>query len=237
MKPEPRIESKKLSKEHKLVIFGDGEFAEIAYEYFQYDSLFDVVSFTVERSFMKRKDFFSLPIVEFEELEKHYNPAQHGIFVAVPSTQLNRIRTRIYKEAKRKGFTPVSYISTKAFVWRNVQLGENCFVFENNVLQLDVKIGNNVILWSGNHIGHRTTIGDNCFISSHVVISGNVKVGRNCYFGVNSTIRDYLNIADDSVIGAGAVVIKDTEPGKVYVGNPARPMEKSSFQTFNVNSE
>ena len=225
------------NKTEKIIIVGAGETAEIAYEYFTYDSPYEVVAFSVEKEFLNRQELFGLPVVPFEELENLYDPVEYEVFVAISYTQLNRVRTRLYKEAKRKGFSVVSYVSSKAFVWRNVEIGENCFIFENNVLQYGVKVGNNVIFWSGNHVGHQSVIKDNCFISSHVVISGFCEVGENCFFGVNSCLGDNLKIAKDCIIGAGAVVLRDTEEAKVYVGNPAKPLGKSSFATFNVKEE
>lgn len=224
-------------KKEKLIIVGAGEFAEIAYEYFTYDSPYEVAVFSVEKEFIEKEELSGLPVVAFEELEKLYNPLKHKFFVAVTYTQLNRVRTRLYKEAKRKGFSAVSYVSSKAFIWRNAELGENCFIFEDNTVQPFVKVGNNVIMWSGNHIGHRTKIKDNCFISSHVVVSGYCEVGENSFLGVNSCIADFTKIAKDCIVGAGAVIIKDTEEGKVYVGNPAKPLEKSSFTAFKVKEE
>lgn len=218
----------------KLVIVGDGEFAEIAYEYFTYDSIYEVVAFSVEKEYMEKEELFGLPVIPFEELEEIYPPGEYRVFVAITYTQLNRVRTRLYKEAKIKGFKPVSYVSSRAFIWHNVEIGENCFIFENNVLQYHVKVGNNVVLWSGNHIGHRTQIGDNCFMASHVVISGYCEIGESCFLGVNSTVADFLRIGKDCIIGAGSNVVKGTEEGKVYVGNPAKPLEKDSFETFKV---
>lgn len=218
----------------QIVIVGDGEFAEIAYEYFTYDSPYRVAAFSVERRFLERSALFDLPIVPFEDLEEAYSPSTYRVFVAVTSTHLNRVRTRLYQEVKAKGFTPISYVSSRAFVWRNVEIGENCFIFENNVLQYHVKVGNNVIIWSGNHIGHRTVIGDNCFLASHVVISGFCEIGESSFLGVNSCIADFTKVGPDCVLGAGAVLVKDAEGRKVYVGNPARPLEHSSFKTFQV---
>ena len=219
---------------NKLIIVGDSAFAEIAYEYFTYESNYQVAAFSVEREYLKRKELFGVPVVPFEDLEKLFDPNEYGFFVALTYKKLNATRTRLFIEAKSKGFKAVSYISPRAFVWRNVKIGENCFVFEGNVIQPFAKIGDNVILWSGNHIGHHSIIGDNCFISSHVVVSGFVEVGKNCFLGVNSCIVDGKKIAIDCVIGAGAVVLNDTDPGKVYVGNPARPLQKSSYETFQV---
>lgn len=221
-------------KTKKLVIVGDGETAQIAYEYFTYDSPYEVKAFSVEEEYLKQSELFGLPVVPFEELENLYDPVEYKVFVAVSYTQLNRVRTSLYRKVKQKGFSAATYVSSRAFVWRNVEIGENCFIFENNVLQHYVKVGNNVILWSGNHIGHRSTIKDNCYISSHVVISGYCEIGENCFLGVNSCLGDNLTIAKDCIIGAGAVVVKNTEERKVYIGNPARPMDKDSFTIFKV---
>lgn len=223
-----------MKEKEKLIIVGDSAFAEIAYEYFTHDSPYSVVAFSVEKDFIKKEKLFELPVVPFEELQKKYPPQEYKIFVAIAYSQFNRIRERLYKEAKNKGYKIVSYVSSKAFVWKNVKIGENCFVFEDNTVQPFVKIGNNVVLWSGNHIGHHSIIKDNCFISSHVVVSGLCEVGKYSFLGVNATIIDNIKIADNCFIGAGATILKDTEEGKVYVGNPGKPLQKSSFEVLGV---
>lgn len=223
------------NKQEKLIIVGAGETAEIAYEYFTYDSKYEVVAFSVESSYMTSNELFGLPIVDFETLEEKYNPQHYNLFIAVSYTKLNRVRTNLYQKAKHKGFAIASYISSKAFVWHNVEVGENCFIFENNVIQYKAKIGNNVILWSGNHIGHRAVIHDNCFISSHVVVSGYCEIEKNSFLGVNSCLADHVKVATDNVIGAGAVITKNTEAAKVYVGNPAQASKASSLKLFKVS--
>lgn len=224
-----------MEKKHKLIIIGDGETAEIAYEYFTHDSSFEVVGFAVESAYKKRDEFFDLPVVAFEEIEKHFSPAEHQAFAAISYTQLNRVRARIFQAVKAKGYRCASYVSSRAFVWHNVEIGENCFIFENNVIQYKVKIGDNVVLWSGNHIGHQTVIEDNVFISSHVVVSGYCEVGANSFLGVNSSIANDVKIAPDNIIAMGAVIHKNTEPRKIYKGNPGKPDEtKDSFAVMKV---
>jgi len=220
----------------KIVVIGDGETAELAYEYFTHDSPHEVVAFSVEEAYARRPSLFDLPVVSFEKVEEFYPPTEHKAFVAISYTQLNRVRSRLYQETKRKGYECTSYISSRAFVWHNVEIGENCFIFENNVIQYAVRLGNNVVLWSGNHIGHQTIIHDNVFISSHVVVSGYCEVGANCFLGVNSCVADKVKIANDCLIGMGAVIHKDTEERKVYVGNPGKPI-KDSFAVFGLKKE
>ncbi len=204
-----------------LIIVGDSAFAEVAYEYFTHDSDFRVVAFSVERAFMTRETLLGLPVVPFEELEQQYDPASHHFYAALVYTQMNRLRTRLYRETKAKGYRPASYISSRAFVWHNVELGEHCFIFEDNTLQPFVRIGDNVVLWSGNHIGHHSVIKDHCFIASHVVVSGFCTVGENCFIGVNATFGNNLEVGDDCLIGAGALIARDVAADTLVKGNLA----------------
>lgn len=222
----------------QIVIVGAGETAELAYEYFTYDSEHDVVAFAVEREFLKTDRLFGLPVMAVDDIENHYPPQSFRAFVAVSYTKLNRVRARLYQDMKRKGYEFVSYVSSRAFVWRNVEIGENCFILEGNVLQYGVRIGNNVVLWSGNHVGHQSVVRDNVFVSSHVVISGYCDVGESCFIGVNSCFADHVVVARDCLIGMGAVVDKNTEARKVYRGNPATAAERAdSFRIFRIKEE
>ena len=149
-------------KNKKLIIVGSGEFAEIAFEYFMLDSDYEVEGFAVEKHFLTKDELFGRKIIAFEDISKIYSPDEYYVFVAITYNQLNRVRRRLYRECKKMGYKCASYVSTKAFVWHNAVIGENTFIFENNTIQYHVQIGNNVVLWSGNHIGHRllrTTVG------------------------------------------------------------------------------
>ena len=207
-----------MEKKRKLLLLGDSAFAEIAFEYFQHDSDYEVVAFCVEKQYMKRDSLFGLPVTPMEEMESRYAPADHSFFAANVYTQGNQLRTRLYQTARGKGYKPASYISPHAFVWKNCKVGEHCFIFENNVIQPFVTIGDNVVLWSGNHIGHHSTIGANCFISSHVVVSGFCRIGEACFMGVNSTVSNNTNIGNNCVVGAAALVLSDVEDNQTVVG-------------------
>lgn len=223
-----------MDKKDQIVIVGDGEFAEIAYEYFTYDSSYTVAAFAVEKQYITKDSLFELPVIAFEEIDKLYSPKDYKIFTAITFTKFNRVRTRLYKEAKSKGYNFASYISSRAFVWRNAKIGENSFIFEDNTIQYNVEIGNNVVLWSGNHIGHRTKIKDNCFISSHVVVSGYCEVGKNSFLGVNSTFVNNISIGDNSFVASGALLTKNYGDNLILKGSPAKPDNKSSLDLFNI---
>ena len=227
-----------MGKTRKLVIVGAGEFGEIAYEYFSLDSEYEVVAFAVEKKYRKQESLFGLPVIDFEDIEDKYPPIEYETFVAVTYVKLNRPRTKLFQECKRKGYHCASYISSHAFVWHNVTVGENTFIFEDNTIQYHVSIGNNVIIWSGNHIGHRTVIEDNCWLTSHDVISGFCRIGEGSFIGVNATLGDSVKLGKDTVFGAGAVTVKSLEEtAGVYVGSPARKLGKTAYEQFDVEVE
>jgi sugar O-acyltransferase (sialic acid O-acetyltransferase NeuD family) len=129
--------------------------------------------------------------------------------VALSYSKLNRLRAERVAAARALGYGLVSYVSSRATTFPDLEHGENCFILEDNTIQPFAKIGHNVTLWSGNHIGHHSTIEDDVFISSHVVVSGGVRIGQGSFVGVNATIRDHVAIGRECVIGAGALVLED----------------------------
>ena len=217
-----------------LVIVGNSEIALMAYEYFTYDSPWNVAGFCIGSEYIQEPTLNGLPVVPLEEMTIHFPPSTHAAFIAIGDTRLNRVRAEHAARARAAGYKLASYISSKAFCWRNVEIGDNCFILENNVLQPFVTIGSNVTLWSGNHIGHRTVIEDNVFISSHVVISGFCRIGAYTFIGVNAAIANLVTIAPDNLIAMGAAVTHSTEPDKIYQGVPAKARTVAATAFYKV---
>ena len=188
--------------------------AELSNIYFTTDSDYEVVAFTKDTP--EEKQFCNLPVVDFEGIENIFEPNKYHLFIPMSAKECNKIRKRKYEEGKAKGYSFTSYVSSKATILPESSIGENCFILENNVIQSFAKISDNVVMWSGNHIGHHSVIGKHCFLTSHVVISGRVTVGECCFFGVNSSVRDGITIADENIVGVNAVIMKETKPGQVF---------------------
>lgn len=213
-----------------LVIIGATEFAEIAYEYFSMGDEYEVDAFAVNREYRKTDALKGVPVVEFEELRDLYPPCTYYLFTAITYGKMNRIRKKFYDTGKEWGYRFASYVSPYSFVWNNVIIGEDTFIFEDNTIQYNARIGNGVVIWSGNHIGHSAVIKDFSFISSHVVISGYCTIGMGSFCGVNSSIGNNIELGEDSLVGAGAVIThSQLGIGKVYVGNPCHIMSKSAY--------
>lgn len=200
-----------------LVIFGIGDIGELAAYLFELHTDYEVVGFCVDKDYVKADSFMGKSLVAFEEVTKRFPPATHHMYVGIGYTKINQVREGKYHAAKAAGYTLATYVSPHATVFDNVQIGDNCFIFEDNTVQPFVKIGSNNVVWSGNHIGHHTVIGDHCFITSHVVISGRCTIGNNTFIGVNATLRDHLSIGSHCVIGAGTVLLKDAANSQVFI--------------------
>lgn len=216
-----------------MVLFGILDTAELAYYYLTHDSEHEVVAFTVSKNYLKDTQFKGLPVVPFEEIETLYPPSDYHLFAPMTAKKMNTLREKIFNEGKAKGYNFISYISSKA-TWFNNDIGENCFILEDNTIQPFTKIGNNVVLWSGNHIGHHGDIKDHVFFTSHVVLSGHCLVESHCFFGVNATIRDYTTVRKGTLLAMGASLTKqETEAWGVYVGNPAKKLgDKKSYDLY-----
>ena len=214
----------------KLVLFGTGDIAQIAKDYFNDDSEFEVVAFTVDAAYRDGDSYEALPVVDFESVEETYPPESHHMFIALSYAQMNKLREEKYHAAKAKGYTLATYISSKCSYLSKYPCGDNCFIFEDNTVQPYVQMGSNVFLWSGNHIGHHSVIESHNFVSSHVVISGHCTIKSHCFLGVNATLAHQVTIAEETLLGAGVVISKDTEAKGVYVAARPTKISKTSDQ-------
>ena len=214
----------------KLVIFGAGVIARMAHYYFTRDSEHNVVAFTVDQQYRPSDTFLDLPLLPFEEITNSYSPSEYKMFVGLGYAQMNKAREEKYHQAKAKGYELVSYVSSRCSFLTDHPVGDNCFILEDNTIQPFVKIGNNVTLWSGNHVGHDAVIEDHCFLTSHVVVSGFTRIGHHSFLGVNATLRNDITIAPETLIGAEAIIMKDTVEQGVYLPERARLFEKKSSE-------
>jgi sugar O-acyltransferase (sialic acid O-acetyltransferase NeuD family) len=201
----------------KVVIFGTGRGADVAFRYIASDSHHEVCGFTVDEKYLSSRKFNQLPVVEFENVTDVFPTEDYKMFVPLGWENMNKLRFNKYMEAKNKGYKFISYVYSKIPRIEEIQVGENCFILENQSINLDVKIGDNVVMWSGNQIGDSTQIMDHSWISSHVCIAGNVIIKPFCIIGINATVTHNITVEEECFIGANALINCNTSPKGVYV--------------------
>jgi sugar O-acyltransferase (sialic acid O-acetyltransferase NeuD family) len=228
--PDSPGETLKSRSEPRVVIFGNQRSAQLARYCLEHDSPWEVAGFTVDAAYRDGDAFDGLPIVDFETLDSAYPPGEVRLLIPAGYQRINGLRRSRYEAAKARGYGFVSYRSSRASLWPDLRLGENCLVYEHAIVQPFATIGDNVIVRSGAHVSHHCRVDSHAFISVEAVIAGAVHVGEQAFIGVGAVLRDRLRIAPRSFIGAGAVVVHDTEEGAAYVGNPARRIERPAHE-------
>lgn len=215
----------------KVVVFGTGRGADVAFRYLTRDSEHEVAGFALDREFIKDESFHDLPVKPFEEVEKHFPPGEHEMFVLLGYQEMNGLRARKYFEGLEKGYSFASYLSSDISRIEEIDVGENCFILDNQSINLDVRIGNNVVMWSSNHIGDLTEIQDHVWISSHSTVAANVVVGESSFVGIGATISNHVTLGRNTFVGANALITSDAQENGVYVSGESKCVSDDS-RTF-----
>lgn len=211
--------------ERKLIIFGTGSNAEMAWAYFLAESDYNVCAITIERKECPQifKGYHAYP---FENIENYFPPDEYDMFIAIGD---NSFRAEIYKKCKEKGYNLATFVSKYAYIGRGVNIGDNCFIQEFNNLQYGVDIGDNTWLWAKNHIGHHTKIGKHCFLASGITISGYCRIGDYTFVGSGATTRDNIEIGENCLVGLGVRVCQDIPDNKKFVALQTYPDETPTY--------
>ncbi|HEX3724031.1 MAG TPA: acetyltransferase, partial [Nitrolancea sp.] len=177
----------------------------------------EVVGYTVDDAYAQQSEFMGRPVIPFSRIEHELPPNEVRMFIPLGFQRMNALRAKKFDEAGKKGYSFASYVSSRICAVEYPQIGENCLILEANVFNYDVTIGNDVVIWSGNHVGDLCVIEDHVWISSHAVLSGEVTIGSHTFVGVNASVSNYVKIGPRSYIGACALITQDTAPDSVYV--------------------
>jgi sugar O-acyltransferase (sialic acid O-acetyltransferase NeuD family) len=206
-----------------LIIYGVGSQAEVAYSYFQIDSDYRVIAFTVEQSYVKEITFQGLPLIPFEEIENYFYPDEADMFIAIGPIRLGSVLENYYNLAKSKGYKLASYFPSREKEYFVPQYGENCFFDHGAQFHPFVKIGKGVTI-NNSQVGHHSEVGNFCFLSA-AIIGGKVIIEDCVFLGMRATVKEGIRIGKGSIIGTGALITRDVEPYSVYSVAGTKPRE------------
>jgi UDP-3-O-[3-hydroxymyristoyl] glucosamine N-acyltransferase len=77
------------------------------------------------------------------------------------------------------------------------------------------------------HVAHNCHLEEGAMIIAGAEVSGAVRVGKNAWIGPNACVIQKVQLGEGSLVGIGAVVLKNVDAGAVVVGNPAKPLQKN----------
>mgnify|MGYP006129605487 CR=1 FL=1 len=217
----------------KIIIFGTGELAQRIFYYLK-DSGDQVIAFSANKSNIDSNELLGLPVIAFENIEEKYPPGEFLMFIALAYSEMNNKRAKFFQEAKDKGYELYSFIHPSTKIWDEFEMGENCFILANNVIQPFVKIGDNVLIGSNNLISHNTTIKNNCFLTSNITLGGHITIESNSFIGLSATINQRVKIGKECIIGAGTIITKDVNDKEVFGENSSKKLPQSSDEIGDI---
>ena len=215
-----------------IVIFGLDRLSALAAYVLVHDSEHRPVAFTVHERYISANEFEGLPVIRFEDLERSFPPERCAMLAPLGWRWMGELRSEIVRNGRSRGYRFISYVSSRALIWPDLVVGDNCMIFDGVIVQPFARIGENCIVRSGAMLSHDVELGDHSFVAARAVVGGRAKIGDHCVLGMNSTICSGVRIAPRSFIAAGALVTVDTDIEGIYRGAPARrsrvPLEKLS---------
>lgn len=131
-------------------------------------------------------------------------------------------RKRIVERADSAGLPFANAISPLAYISPDAEISPGVMIFPYAVVSAHTFIGDHAIINTGATIGHDTRVGRYATVSPGVHVGGNVSLGEGCYLGVSSSVIQRTSVGSWTVIGAGAVVIREVPDNVTAVGVPAK---------------
>jgi len=219
-----------------VVIFGAGKVAEVVHYYFAHESRIEIAGITCNRDHIREKTFEGREVVPFEDIESVFPPLEVELFVAIGYQNMNDLRAERVAEARAKGYRLVSFIHRHAGLPEDTELGENCFIMNDVLIQPRVRLGDNVFVWSGALVGHHSSVGDHSWITSAAAICGDVTLGEKCFIAANATVGNGVRIGDRCFLGANSLVTKDLPDSSVVVQQASQKMSLTSDQFIRMST-
>ncbi|MET3535544.1 acyltransferase [Chryseobacterium limigenitum] len=127
-------------------------------------------------------------------------------------------------------------------ILKDAQIGENCNINCQVLIENKVIIGNNVTVKPGVQIWDGITIEDDVFIGPNATFTNDLfpksknkdfkleetLIKKGASIGANATILAGITIGENALIGAGSVVTKNVPANEIWVGNPAKFLKKNT---------
>lgn len=169
------------------------------------------------------------PVVSFADFCAR--PARGKRIVLAVADGSVRQRLAVKCEAASIGFFDVR--AANVVIMDDVSIGVGAALSPGVVVTSNIRIGRHFHCNIGSIVEHDCVIGDYVTFAPGVRCNGNIEIGDGAYIGAGAMIRQgrqnaRLKIGAGATIGMGAVVLADVPDGVTIVGNPGRPVARSS---------
>lgn len=140
-------------------------------------------------------------------------------FIAVGQMKSSNNRRYLFEKITQIGFKVPSIISNLAYVAPNVVIDRGSIVMHGAVINSGSNIGVNCIINTNALVEHDVTIGSDTHISTGAIVNGGVRVGNGVFIGSGSLIKQGITIGNECIVGMGTRVINNLINGEKLVAD------------------
>ena len=218
----------------ELIIFGAGKMAEVITYFFERDSEYQIVAYSVDDIYTNQDTYLGKPLIKLSEVFDIYSPSSYTIFVATGYQGMNQLRSSKYDYFKKNGYSFASYVSP--LVKGNFTIGENTIIMDGALIQPCVTFGNNVFVWGGAMVGHHAIVEDHCWLTGGCLVGGVARIGKNTFVGMGAVVGHEVSVGDKCMLGAATLSIRNIGEGVVLIAAPTEPHRLNSDQFTRMSS-
>lgn len=137
----------------------------------------------------------------------------------------NQLREELLSKAVSLGYKIPSFVHPSCNIHESVEIGQGVYILpESNIMPFTI-IEDFCMISMGVNIAHHVKLGRSVFLSQGVNVGASICIDNRVFCGIGSTLMTGVeSIGEDSLIGAGAVVIQNVPKNVKMVGNPAKPL-------------
>lgn len=208
-----------------IIICGTGKAGELLFEDLRLYNIAHVEAFTADQKYIKTQTFKDLPLVCFDNVEEIYPPQEYDMLIALSYREM-RYRGEMFIKAKEKGYYLPNCIFPDAKVYPDLIIGENNIICSDTYLGPYGQIGNNNIIRQKTYIGHNFRIASHVYISPGCIIGGYSQIDDLSFIAIGSVVKERIHIARETLLGAGSLLLNDTEESSQYFGHPCKKIKE-----------
>lgn len=158
-------------------------------------------------------------VFSLEETSREFSVDNVEVLICVGEPSQRR---ELFDRVKRAGLHMGRFVDSSVKLHEDTALGEGVIILRGCVLASDVSIGDNSALSFGVILGHDNKVGRHCYLAPAVATGGFVTFEDCSFGGLGCTVREDRTIGFRSIVGQGAVVVRNVSAQTTVVGNPAK---------------
>lgn len=211
-----------------VLLAGNAITAEVLLTYLRQDTRYEIVGLTVDDEYVTQGNVAEYRSVGVSEVVNAFAPNTHHVIMAMGYGDLNRAREAMFIRLKAMGYSVETYIHPDARVHTRHPLGEGCVVLPGAVVEPQARLGANTMVWSNVTLAHHSSVDDHCWVAAGTVVSGQAKVLHHSFLGVGCTVVNGVTVGEFNIVGAGALITRDTKAHSVHLARSAEALRYSS---------